>query len=214
MEYDKEKYKALKLPHPLLLHWILNPGLAFNELILGQRIPKITLIDKTSSAPFMERQYIPCPDCGAMNDGRLWSKSNAMGHWFGYVCPECGGRIPCLWNITSITLLAVTFPIWIWIKIFAEKRWIEKEKNRFADIRLSELPKAKTTSWVKMGAIYGGLMFCFMSFPKILKNQMLLYDIVIQLAVWAGAGLVFGMVMKFCLGRRNKNIRGRGKTVA
>ncbi len=50
MEFDKEKYKVWKLPHPMLLHWIINPGLAFNELILGQRIPKITLIDKTSDA--------------------------------------------------------------------------------------------------------------------------------------------------------------------
>ena len=61
MDFDKNKYKVWKLPHPMLIHWILNPGLAFNELILGQRIPKITLIDKTSDAPLMERQYVPCP---------------------------------------------------------------------------------------------------------------------------------------------------------
>ncbi len=204
MDYDKEKYKAWKLPHPLLLHWIINPGLAFNELILGQRIPKLTLIDKTSSAPLTERSYVPCPECGALNDGRLWSKGNAMGHWFGYVCPKCGGRIPCLWNITSIILLVITFPIWIWIKIFAEKRWIEKEKRRFAGIQSNELPKAKTTSWIKMGAMFGGLMFCIMSLPKILMSEMSGVYIFIQITICTVAGLFFGLVMKFFLGRRKK----------
>lgn len=204
MEYDKEKYKAWKLPHPLLLHWIINPGLAINELIFGQRIPKLTLIDKTSSAPLMERQYVPCPECKALNDGRLWSKGNAMGHWFGYICPECGGRIPCLWNITSIVLLSLTFPIWIWVKILGEKRWIEKEKLRFKALKTDELPKAKTTSWIKMGIIFGGLMFCIMSLPPIIKNRMSPVEIVIQITIWAVAGLVFGFVMKYFIGKKKR----------
>ena len=40
MDFDTNKYKVWKLPHPMLIHWVLNPGLAFNELILGQRVPK------------------------------------------------------------------------------------------------------------------------------------------------------------------------------
>ena len=204
MEYDKEKYKAWKLPNPLLLHWIINPGLAFNELILGQRIPKLTLIDKLSSVPLIERQYVPCPDCGAMNDARLWSQSNAIGHWFGYVCPECGGRIPCLWNLTSIALLAITFPFWIWIKIYGEKRWIEKEQKRLEDIQLKELPTAETTSWLKGGAIFGGAMFCITSLLEILTNGVSSVDIVDQVAISMAAGLVFGVLMKFWVGRRKK----------
>ncbi len=212
MEYDKEKYKVWKLPHPLLLHWIINPGLAINELILGQRLPKVMLIDKTSDAPLMERKYAPCPECNAINDGRLWSKGNTFGHWFGLVCPKCGGRIPCLWNITSLALLAITFPLWIWIKIYGEKRWIEIEKTRFIGLQSNnllsqsnELPKASTTSWVKMGAMFGGLMFCIMSLPQIFKNKMSSVDIIIQIAIWAGAGLFFGLMMKFFLGRRKKS---------
>ncbi|WP_244213081.1 hypothetical protein [Idiomarina ramblicola] len=58
MEFDKDKYKVWRLPHPMLIHWVVNPGVAFNELALGQRIPKITLIDKASDAPLMERQSI------------------------------------------------------------------------------------------------------------------------------------------------------------
>ncbi len=205
MEYDKEKYKEWKLPHPLLLHWILNPGLAFNELILGQRVPKLTLIDKTSSAPLMERQYVPCPNCETLNDGRLWSKGNSFGHWFGYVCPKCGGRIPCLWNITSLILLTVTFPLWFFFKNKLEKRWLEKEKERFTVISLNALPEAKTTSWIKMGMLYGVSMFCFMSLPSILKNQASMTKIALQFIVWMGAGLLFGGMMKLVLGRKSKS---------
>ncbi|WP_020405493.1 hypothetical protein [Hahella ganghwensis] len=202
MEFDKEKYKVWKLPHPMLLHWIINPGLAFNELILGQRIPKVTLIDKTSDAPLMERQYIPCPECSALNDSRLWSKSNSFGHWFGYVCPECHGRIPCLWNITSLIFLALTFPIWIWLKIFGEEKWLEKEKGRFAEVVETELPEAKKTNWLKMGITYGVLMFCIMVLPKIVQNQLTPSAIAIQVAIWLGGGLVFGLAMKLFLGSR------------
>ncbi len=102
MDFDKEKYSIWKLPNLLLVHWIINPAVAVNELILGQRLPKITLIDKTSDAPLLERQYIPCSECNTLHDARLWSKGNAFGHWFGYVCPSCGEKIPCLWNITSL----------------------------------------------------------------------------------------------------------------
>ena len=46
MKYDKEKYKILGWKNLLILHWIINPGLAFNELIFGQTIPKVMLIER------------------------------------------------------------------------------------------------------------------------------------------------------------------------
>lgn len=202
MKFDKEKYKIWKLPHPFLLHWIINPGLAFNELILGQRIPKVTLVDKTSNAPLMERQYIPCPHCNTLNDARLWSKSNSFGHWFGLICPNCHGKIPCLWNITSLIFLTLTFPIWIWFKAFAERRWLEREKGRFTKVLSSELPTAKKTNWLKMGITYGVLMFCIMTLTRMVQNQLTPGEIAIQAVVWLAGGLVFGFAMKLVLGRK------------
>jgi hypothetical protein len=196
MEVDKQKYKIWKLPHPMVLHWILNPGLAFNELILGQRIPKVTLIDQTSDAPLMERQSIPCPHCNALNDSRLWSKGNTFGHWFGLVCPECHGKIPCLWNVTSLIILALTFPIWIWIKIFGEAKWLEWEKRRLSEVIISGLPEAANINWLKMGITYGVIMFCIMTLPKILQNKITPDNIVFQAALWLFCGLAFGLVMK------------------
>lgn len=94
MDYDQDKYSIQKLPNPLLLHWILNPGLAINQILLGQRVPKILLIDKTSDALLMNRQYVPCPSCGAIHNGMLWGRGNAFGHWIGYICPNCEQKFP------------------------------------------------------------------------------------------------------------------------
>ena len=47
MEFNKDKYKIYTWRNWMMLQWILNPGLAVNELVLGQRIPEISLEDKT-----------------------------------------------------------------------------------------------------------------------------------------------------------------------
>lgn len=202
MNYDKEKYKIWKLPHPMVLHWVINPGLAINELLLGQRLPKVTLIDQTSDKPLLERQYVPCPSCSTLNDARLWSKGNAFGHWFGLICPNCHKKIPTLWNITSLLVLALTFPIWIFIKIFAEKAWLEREKRKFTEVTADGLPTEKEISWVKMGFGFGALMFCFMSLPMFFNGSATPKLIATQIVVWLIAGALFGLTMKFFMTRR------------
>lgn len=145
MRYDKNRFKIHALPHPLVLHWVLNPVIMFNELFFGQRLPKVTLIDKESDKPRMERTYIPCPHCETLNDGRLWAKSWAKGrgggHWFGIVCPSCHEIIPCLWNIFSLAILAITLPLWYFPARFFRQRWLEKEKERLAKVPLIQ-PKS------------------------------------------------------------------------
>lgn len=103
------------LPRPAVLHWILNPVVAINELVLGQRVPRLMYICKACKLPYIERQYIPCPSCHAVTDGRTWScrYRYGFGNWLGLVCPACGRRIPCLWNLTSLLVLWVTCPLWI-----------------------------------------------------------------------------------------------------
>jgi len=195
-EFDREKFKVWALPNLMLLHWVINPGLAFNELVLGQRVPKVTLIDKTIDAPLMERQFIPCPECGALNDARLWSKSNSFGHWFGYVCPVCEGRIPCLWNYTSLIILAITFPLWIWFKKPVEEKWFEKEKGRFAKVKEQGLVQAKTTQWYKLGIRVALFMFVLMLISKMLSDQLTAESIVRLVFICSVGGLAFGIFMK------------------
>ena len=151
MQYDKNRFKIQALPHPLSLLWVLFPAFMFNELIFGQRLPKVTLIDKESDKPQSERRYIPCPHCETLNDARLWAKGNAFGHWFGLVCPNCHQVIPCLWNIFSLVVLAITFPLWYFPARFFRHRWIEKEKERLA--KALERPLIQATSIHSMGWI-------------------------------------------------------------
>lgn len=201
MDVDKNKYKVWKLPNWLLLHWIINPGLAFNELVLGQRIPKVSLIDKQSDAPLMERQYVPCPHCNTIHNGLLWSKKNAFGNWFGYVCPSCHNIIPCLWNITSILLLTITFPIWGWFKTSLKNKWLRNRIERLQDVSGNELPTAQKTSWLKMGLLYAAFMFCVMALPDIIREKATYTDIGIQVIIWLVAGLLFGGLMQLILGQ-------------
>ncbi len=107
-----DKWKRLSLPHPMLIHWILNPGLAFNELVLGQRVPKLQLVCAYCDAPWIERCFVPCPHCSGITSGLHWSSRSSFGNWLGLICPSCGKRIPCLWNVLSLLILALTFPVW------------------------------------------------------------------------------------------------------
>ena len=118
MEFNKEKYKIYSWKNWMMLHWILNPGLAINELILGQRIPKISLEDKTIDKPRIERSLVPCPHCDTLHDTRTWSIQNgtAFNNWFGLYCKNCGNIIPCLTNVFSFLILALTFPFWGWFR--------------------------------------------------------------------------------------------------
>ena len=203
MNFDKDKYKVWQLPHPMVLHWILNPGLAINELILGQRLPKVMLVDKTSDAPLMERQYVPCPECNALTDARVWGGSRSKGHWFGYVCPECNGRIPCLWNLTSLVLLALTFPLWIWFKGSAEKKLLEREKQRLAQIDMDNLSISSQTSFLKMGITFGVLIFFVELVRDSLEKDLTLEVVGMNAVVSAFGGLVFGLLMKLFLMRKS-----------
>lgn len=47
-QFDKNAYKVYRWWHPAYLFWIINPGSVINELLLGQRIPKLSLLNKTS----------------------------------------------------------------------------------------------------------------------------------------------------------------------
>jgi hypothetical protein len=41
---SRENFKRRDFHHPLVIQWLLNPGLCFNEIILGQRLPKVLFV--------------------------------------------------------------------------------------------------------------------------------------------------------------------------
>lgn len=207
MEYDKTKFTAWTWKHWVMIHWILNPGLVINELILGQRVPKVILFDKTMEKPFMERQFVPCPHCGELNDGRLWSKKNSFKNWFGYYCPNCGNAIPCLRNLTSLVVIILSFPIWIWFVKSWKKNWLTKQPARFENFNIEEITH-KNAPWLKIGIGWGGVMFILVTiiYPLIDGKEITLKMILIGIPIWTVAGLGFGYIMKYWMGKRNKSV--------
>ncbi len=211
MQYDKNRYKIWALPNPLVLFWILNPGAVINELILGQRLPKIMLIDKESDSPLNERCYVPCPHCETLNDGRVWAKAHALGHWFGLVCPNCHQIIPCLWSLWSYVILAVTYPLWSVPARFFRDRWIEKEKERLAKVLERPLVQAKDTSWYLIWTfLWGGYMWLVMAvIPEVWdvlngKEWDLMMLFVIEVPLWLVAGFGLGLWIQFDMNKKGK----------
>ena len=216
MQYDKNRFKIWALPHPLILHCILNPGLIVNELILGQRLPKVTLIDKESDKPFFERCYIPCPHCETLNDHRLWGKRNTFGHWFGLVCPSCHEIIPCLWNIFSLAVLAVTFPLWYFPARFFRPRWLEIDKKRLASVLEGPLTQARDDiNWfLRSIFFFGGLVWVILEIiPQVWKvlngGEWDLIMMFIAFPIWLFPGFVCSLLwMPGWMNRKGKKADG------
>lgn len=197
MNFDKKKYQVWTWKHPLILHWILNPGLALNELIFGQRIPKITLVEKSSRKTLAERSYVPCPHCETLHPGLKWTPQNntAFKNWFGLYCDNCGKIIPCVRNLTSIIVLALTFPIWYWFKDKWKQKWLNRQKENFSKPLVLTQPDYK---WWYIGLSYALFMFIFMSiFDFLIIQEVFTWKKLFMNAVfWIIGGLVVGLFMK------------------
>lgn len=202
MSFDKNRYKVYTWKNWMMLHWIINPGLAINEVILGQRVPKVSLEDITIDKPRIERTFIPCPHCNTLHDGRTWSTQNgtAFKNWFGLYCKDCGGVIPCLTNATSFIVLAVTYPIWGWFKKSWKAKWLKKQPERFKNIDIEHIPNPfDKKSWIITGLSFGAFMFVFMGigFRYFIEREAItLKSSVFHLITWIIGGLIYGYIMK------------------
>jgi hypothetical protein len=121
---------TLKWPNLLIVHWVLNPGVAFNEVFLGQRLPAVSYYCRDCRSPLVERSWLECPHCNSTFSAKLWQGRTAFGHWLGVVCPGCGGIIPSLWNHTSLLLLALTAPIWWFLVRVYREPFLDWERHR------------------------------------------------------------------------------------
>lgn len=100
--------------HPIMIHWMLNPGLVLNELGFGQVVGRDVFSCAKCSPAFMHNigKYLSCPGCGRAHRTDLWQGKNSFGHWRGMICPDCAGTIPRAWNATSLLFLSLTFILW------------------------------------------------------------------------------------------------------
>ena len=216
MEFNKEKYKIYTWKNWVTLHWILNPGLAIIELFFGYRIPKIILEDKTSEKPRFESLIVPCPHCETLHDNRTWAKENGTGfkNWFGLYCSNCGKIIPCIINLFSFIILALTFPILGWFRKKLKANWLESQPKRYENINVELTPNPfDKNTWIKTGLSWGIFMFIAMSIitPYFEGEEITLKSIILGIVIWSIGGIGFGYSMKKIM---NKTMNKTGKNTA
>lgn len=209
MHFDSSRYKVYTPKHWMMIHWVINPALMVNELLLGQRIPKITLEDKTLDKVRFERTFVPCPHCNTLHDSRTWSVQNktAFWHWFGLYCPACSGIIPCLRNIFSLIVLAVTYPIWGWFRKRMKRAWLERQPVRYQNIDLTTVPFfLNTKGWISLGLGWGAFMLVGMGiiYPLLDTGEIDWRQVLIGIPLWTITGLAFGYTMKLFGQHRGK----------
>jgi hypothetical protein len=197
MNYDNSKYRKIDWKHFIMFHWIINPGLIVMELIMGYRVPKLMLQERNRDKPWVERYKVPCPHCNAVHDGKTWSPQNktATKNWFGLYCPACGGVIPCLMNIGTFVVLAVTSPIWYWFRKPLYNKWLAKQPERYIQLDLSPQKPHKYT-WLRQGIFFGLFMFLVNDLIDLMSEPVNYKKIAVGFVVWMLTGLVFGLMMR------------------
>ena len=200
-------------------HMFLNPGLAVNELLLGQRFPSRLYVCKACELPLADRTFVHCPECDSFLDGRLWSYGNAFGHWLGLFCPTCGGEIPCLRNLTTAAILAVSAPI-LWLpQKLCKDRLLPSQKLRIARaqnkyLTTPDIKQRKPVNYWRMGLLWGLSMDVIFSFFLGARSinwihggwteLFVIYGFLLLkgLLIWLPAGAVFAVTCKLMMDRK------------
>ncbi|NJL11683.1 MAG: hypothetical protein HC913_00770 [Microscillaceae bacterium] len=201
LSFDRSRFNAWTWKHPFMLHWLLNLGLAFNELVLGQRVPKVMLIEKNTAKNLAERTFIPCPHCQTLHPGLTWrtETNTAFGNWFGLYCKHCGHVIPCLTNLSSALLLGLTFPLWFAWKEHGKTNWLRRQAKWYQNLDLSgNTNPFAGMGWIKEGLTFGLFMFVVMVclLPWLFGEAITPKKIGIGLPIWLLGGLCYGYMMK------------------
>ena len=143
-----------------------------------------------------------------MHPGRLWAKRNAFAHWFGWVCPSCDGVIPCVWNVWSLLVLTVTWPLWYLPARIIRPHWLAFERQRIARAQNKPITPADEIPWIRLGVFgWGGLMWALFSAGVAVaalwvRQWRLLWAVPAMVPLWAGGGYLWGLIMKHSMSRR------------
>lgn len=194
-------YKVWGWKHPLMLHMQLNPGLAFNEILLGQRTPARILVGRDTNTPLVQRQAVKCDACGALHDARIWGGKSAFGAWFGLYCPDCEARIPTLLNIFSRLIIVLTAPVWWPLKSTLRPRLVARNLHLVRERReQGEAGQPKIRAW-KMGLFWGGFMFLIFTVHEGISDGFSSTMLIRGAVIWGMGGALFGIIMKLVLNR-------------
>lgn len=212
MKYDKSKYKIWDWKSPVILHWVINPGVVISDLFLGQTIPKVMLIEREGNKPLFQRSFTPCPHCGELHSAVKYSAQNktAAKNWYGFYCDKCTEIIPAQRNLTSLLVLLVTFPIWGWFRKTLKQNWLNKQPERYKNLNLDFREEKNTTkNWLKFGLSWGLLMYIItiLIMPLINQTEITQRSLLTGIPLWLIGGLAWGYTMKIWMNKKGKLIK-------
>lgn len=169
-------------------------------MILGQRIPKITLVERDSSLPLENRTKVPCPHCGELHPQAKWATQDLCNkNWFGLYCDACGNLIPCHTNLTHFVLRTLTAPLWIGFVSKWKREWLAKQPARYASLALEDTSlHNRSIDWTAKGLSWGFFMFLSMNilFPVIQGKNLHGMALFAGFLIWSLVGLGFGHALK------------------
>ena len=130
-----------------------------------------------------------------------------LGIGLAFVCPSCHQVIPCLWNIFSLAILAITFPLWYFPARFFRRRWLEIEKKRLAKVLERPLIQVKFIHWLLIGVFgWGGLSWVLFEGWQVLDGgEWDLKTMLGSLPIWMVGGFVWGLWMHFLMDRKGRS---------
>ena len=192
----------MAFPDPLIIHWLVNPGLVINELVLGQCVPRQTFCN-SCPPPKMANAYLGCLRCGTYHSGSLWSNRRAFGQWLGYACPNCGAQIPRLWNLWSLAIIGLLAPLWWWPVRRYRGVWLEWQRQRLLGAEPVDVhARLAQFRWFRFGVLYWGLplglAFSF-AMPLILPGMCYWCGVawsLLFLPVWLMGGVLFALLSR------------------
>ncbi len=202
-QYDKERYRIQDWKSPTVIFWFLNPFGFINELILGHTLPKISLIERKTNRPYYQRLLTPCPHCNTLHPSTKWiQKPTGFKNWFGIYCDHCKGIIPIQRSLTTLLLLAITFPFWVGFKEALKRKWLLAQPSRYEGLN-PELNPAKNTKsyWLKMGLFIG--FFTFVVKDLILPKEIIPAELFIDFPIWMLFGIFWGYFMNHQMNKKN-----------
>lgn len=200
MEHDFSQYREKDSNSTYKIFRKVNPFYAFNELVLGERVPKISLQKIKSKYDEPEQTLVPCPHCGKVHSGLKWDAfNNLFRNWYGLYCDNCGKIIPCVRNYTAWLLLAVTFPLWGWFAKSMKAAWLNKQASRYKNLDLERVPyNWEGKRWILMG-YYFAVMLLILNLlinPLLFGEVLSAKKVLISIVVAAIGGLTYGYFMK------------------
>lgn len=197
------------------MHYILNPGLAFNELLLGQRMPKTILTCKACTTSLPNRSYVFCDSCGALHGLDVQKQFFGFGNYFGIYCPGCSKEIKTLRNLTAQIISLVCFPITYFPAKELKRKWLSNRSNQILLLKSNEAgkelqqQKVEDISYTKMGVLFGVSFYLFILLflgigvgAGIFKIGIPMVVAVSGFPLCALGGLAFGVLMKLMLDRK------------